>query len=241
MRLLIAVPTYNEVENIPRISQEILNAAPKCHLLFIDDNSPDGTGDLINEISKADKRIVVLHRISKLGIGSAHQTAIKYAYQHGYEILLTMDADLTHDPVSIPEMVDIASTGQIVVASRFIGKDGISTWTLRRKLLTKLGHLLTRSLLNLPYDATGAFRAYNLQQIDKSVFNLIISTGYSFFFESLKILDLNGIKVQEISVKLSSMSKGKSKMKMKDILKSIRFMLYLGVRSRLKKQQLIID
>ena len=230
MKLLIAIPTYNEAENVRTICQRVLEAVPDCCLLFVDDNSPDGTGNLLDQIVKTDERVVVCHRDSKLGIGSAHQTAIKYAYENDVNTLVTMDADLTHSPEHIPELTKLLKFSDVVVASRFVGEGGLEGWSFTRKAMTHLGHLMTRFLLQLPYDASGAFRAYNLTNIPKSIFKNVDSTGYAFFFESLKIIHTEKISISEYPIVLPSRTYGHSKMKMSDIIRSISFMLYLSFK-----------
>ena len=238
---LIAIPTYNEVENIDLISQRVLGAVPNCHLLFIDDNSPDGTGERLDHLSSLDKRISVIHRSGKLGIGSAHQAAISYAYKNSAEILVTMDADLTHSPEHIPALINLLSTADVVIASRFLEHGGLADWNLGRKAMTKLGHLLTQTLLRLPYDASGAFRIYNLSNIPFECFGLVKSEGYSFFFESLKILEMNNTRIVEHPVVLPSRTYGTSKMKLRDITKSICFMIVLSYASLRKPKSLRIN
>ena len=238
---LIAIPTYNEVENIDLISQRVLGAVPNCHLLFIDDNSPDGTGERLDQLSSLDKRISVIHRSGKLGVGSAHQAAISYAYQNSAEILVTMDADLTHSPEHIPALINLLSSADVVIASRFMEYGGLADWNLGRKAMTKLGHLLTQTLLRLPYDASGAFRIYNLSNIPFECFNLVKSEGYSFFFESLKILEMNNTRIVEHPVVLPSRTYGNSKMKLRDITKSICFMIVLSYTSLCKPNNLRIN
>ena len=150
--LLIAIPTYNEIENIDIISRRVLDAVPESQLLFIDDNSPDGTGERLDNLATQDARINVLHRSGKLGIGSAHLAAINFAYTNSVSVLVTMDADLTHSPEHIPTLLKLLSSADVVVASRFIDNGGLSDWNLKRRAMTLLGHLLTRVLLQIPYD-----------------------------------------------------------------------------------------
>jgi len=238
LNLLIAIPTYNEAENVGIICQRVLDAVPDCCLLFIDDNSPDGTGDLLDQLAKDDHRVVVCHRESKQGIGSAHQLAIKYAYENAVNTLVTMDADFTHSPEHIPELTKLLKFSDVVVASRFIGEGGLEGWSFTRKAMTHLGHLLTRFLLQLPYDASGAFRAYNLTNIPKSTFELVDSTGYAFFFESLKIMHIKKISISEYPIVLPTRTYGHSKMKLRDIVRSLSFMLFLSFKTIIRKNQL---
>jgi dolichol-phosphate mannosyltransferase len=240
MSPLIAIPTYNEVDNIDLISKRVLDAVPECHLLFIDDNSPDGTGQRLRHLSKLDNRISVIHRSDKLGIGSAHLVAIEYAYKNSIDVLVTMDADLTHSPEHIPQLLELLRSAEVVIASRFMGNGGLSDWNFTRKLTTHLGHLLTRILLQIPYDSSGAFRAYRISKIPVMLFSLIQSNGYSFFFESTKILEINRTRITEMPVVLPSRTYGHSKMKTKDIFKSVSFMISLSIRSIFKSDDLMI-
>ena len=240
MSPLIAIPTYNEVDNIDLISKRVLDAVPQCHLLFIDDNSPDGTGQRLNHLSKQDNRISVIHRREKLGIGSAHRAAIEFAYKNSIDVLVTLDADLTHSPEHIPQLLELLSSAEVVIASRFIGNGGLSDWNFNRKVTTHLGHLLTKILLQVPYDSSGAFRAYRISKIPVMLFSIIQSSGYSFFFESIKILEMNKIRITEMPVVLPSRTYGHSKMKTQDILKSVSFMISLSIRSIFKSDGLKI-
>ena len=230
MSLLIAIPTYNEAENVEIICQRVLDSVPDCTLLFIDDNSPDGTGELLDIISSNDKRVIVIHRTSKLGIGSAHQTAINHAYQNGMTELITLDADFTHSPEHIPAMLDLLQFCDVVVASRFIGEGGLEGWSWGRKAMTHLGHVLTTVLLRLPFDASGAFRAYNLKNVSKKTLEMTSSPGYAFFFESLKILHLNKVSIKEYPIVLPTRTYGHSKMKVRDIVRSLSFMVFLSIK-----------
>lgn len=241
MSPLIAIPTYNEVDNIDLISKRVLDAVPECHLLFIDDNSPDGTGERLNHLSKQDGRIRVIHRSGKLGIGSAHHAAIEYAYKNSIDVLVTMDADLTHSPEHIPKLLALLSSAEVVIASRFIESGGLSDWNFKRKVMTKLGHILTKILLQIPYDSSGAFRAYRISKIPVQLFSLIQSNGYSFFFESIKILEMNKTRITEMPIVLPSRTYGHSKMKTKDIFKSVSFMISLSIRSIFKSGDLMIS
>jgi dolichol-phosphate mannosyltransferase len=178
----------------------------------MDDNSPDGTGDIIDELAKHSPRVFASHRPKKLGIGHAHREGINWAYAHGYTQLITMDCDFTHPPSSIPEILEVAhaSDADVVVGSRYLRKDSLVGWNPLRLFLTYTGHFLTKSLLGMSQDATGGFRFYRLDRIPRSVFALVSSTGYSFFFESLYILYLNGFTIGEIPISLPPRTYGHS-------------------------------
>ena len=238
MSLLIAIPTYNEAENVEIICQLVLDSVPDCTLLFIDDNSPDGTGELLDIISSNDKRVIVIHRTSKLGIGSAHQTAINYAYQNTMSELITLDADFTHSPEHIPAMIDLLKSCDVAVASRFISEGGLDGWSKGRKAMTHLGHVLTTTLLQLPFDASGAFRAYKLSSIPRAILLRAESTGYAFFFESLKILHLNGLSIKEYPIVLPARTYGHSKMKVSDVVRSLIFLITLALKILVNKNKM---
>ncbi|TAL59404.1 MAG: glycosyltransferase [Bacteroidetes bacterium] len=237
-KTLIFIPTYNELENVERIFREIKSCNLGADILFLDDNSPDGTGRVIDGLVEKNENTFALHRTGKLGIGSAHKTGIEWAYEKKYEVLITMDCDFTHSPSYIINFIRHSDKADIVVGSRYMKKHSLASWNLFRKFLTKLGHFLTVNLLSMPYDASGAFRLYNLKNIDKSIFSLIQSNGYSFFFESLFILNFNRKIIFEIPIELPSRTYGTSKMTWRDALGSFRFLMSLYVRKISNKKSL---
>jgi dolichol-phosphate mannosyltransferase len=238
-KTLIFIPTYNEAENVGRIFQQIMQLNLGADILFLDDNSPDGTGKIIDDIVAANKNVNVIHRKGKLGIGSAHKDGVRRAYENGYQVLVTMDCDFTHSPEYILDFIKNSDKTDIVVGSRYLKKDSLASWNFFRKSLTHLGHFLTVNLLNMPYDASGAFRLYNLKNIDKNMFSLIRSNGYSFFFESLFILNFNKKKIFEIPIELPSRTYGTSKMTWKDAWTSLQFLMSLYMRKLFNKKSLI--
>jgi len=238
---LIFIPTYNEVENVEKIFNEIKALNLNTDFLFLDDNSPDGTGKVIDTISQNNSNVFTIHRAGKQGIGSAHQDGIQWAYEHNYEILVTMDCDFTHSPSYIADFISLSKEATIVVGSRYMKKDSLATWNLFRKFLTYFGHFLTVNMLNMPYDASGAFRLYNLKNINRNLFQLIGSKGYSFFFESLFILYYNKITIAETPIELPSRTYGTSKMTYKDAWSSLKFLLKLYYRKIFYKNTLQLN
>ena len=226
-RTLVFIPTYNEAANVGDLYKEIESLGLGCDFLFLDDNSPDGTGDIIDRLAAANPRVHTIHRARKLGIGSAHVDGIHWAYVHGYEVLITMDCDFTHSPQRIPDFLDQAPAHHIVIGSRFMQKDSLPGWNAFRRALTYGGHFMTNFLLRMPLDATGAFRLYRLDRVPADIFGLIVSKGYSFFFESLYVLWLNGAEVKEIPISLPARTQGNSKMQIKDAYQSFRLLLKL--------------
>ncbi len=242
-QLLVFIPTYKESENV-KIIYQLLKAVilpEPFDILFLDDNSPDGTGQIIDQIAKTDSTVHAIHRPQKQGIGSAHQAGIAWAYANGYEKLITMDCDLTHSPEYLTHFYK-ASQGegvQLVIGSRYLQKDSLKSWNLFRKTLTKFGHFLTRYLLKMPFDASGAFRLYNLNEIPQDVFKLVGSVSYSFFFESLLILHLNKIKIAEIPIVLPKRTYGSSKMSLKDAWVSLQFLFKMFSIIHFRKKTLL--
>lgn len=221
-RPLVFVPTCNERENVGPLVRDLLALPLELDLLFVDDNSEDGTGLALDELATQVPGLFVLHRPSKLGIGSAHRDGIRWAYQHGYRDLVTMDCDFTHPPARVPELLQKAGEGlDVVVGSRYLAADSLPGWNPYRKTLTKVGHLLTRVCLGMPYDATNAFRYYRLSAIPEAAFDLVASTGYSFFFESLFVLHFNGFSIGQIPIALPKRTYGHSKMDAREISRSM--------------------
>lgn len=231
-RLLIFIPTYNEVDNVQAIYREICTLQLDTDFLFLDDNSPDGTGRIIDGMANDSPRVYAVHRPGKLGIGSAHRDGIQWAYDHGYKVLVTMDCDFTHQPQSIVRFLEQAADHDVVIGSRFMGKDSLPDWNLLRRVITHFGHFMTRLMLGMPLDATGAFRSYRLDRIPPGVFNLVQSRGYSFFFESLYICWLNGLSVKEIPVTLPARTQGHSKMTIRDAVQSFKILISLRRRRK---------
>ncbi|MBI3501278.1 MAG: glycosyltransferase [Bacteroidetes bacterium] len=240
-KTLIFIPTYNEVENVGRIFLEIKSFNLGADILFLDDNSPDGTGEVIDKLANAHPNVFVIHRSKKSGIGSAHQEGIAWAYEKKYEVLITMDCDFTHSPSYIFNFIQSSDKAEIVVGSRYMKKHSLASWNLFRKTLTHFGHFLTVTLLDMPYDASGAFRLYNLKNIDQKLFQLIKSPGYSFFFESLFIMNYNKVRIFEIPIELPSRTYGTSKMSWNDAWKSLMFLWDLYKRKTFSKKSLTLN
>jgi len=238
-QLLIFVPTFNEAENVEVLFNQIHALNLDADLLFLDDNSPDGTGQIIDRIAAENASVYTIHRTGKLGIGSAHATGIRWAYEHGYKLLVTMDCDFTHSPDRISDFLAQAENFDVVVGSRYLQEGSLKTWNALRKTLTHVGHLLTTTLLRMPYDATGAFRLYRLDRIPAGTFDLVSSQSYSFFFESLYVLWLNGHSVKEIPLELPARTYGHSKMVLKDVVRSTWLLGYLFLKTRIDRQALL--
>jgi dolichol-phosphate mannosyltransferase len=182
---LIVVPTYNERDNVRAIAGRLLAALPAAELLFVDDNSPDGTGALLDELAAAEPRLHVMHRAGKLGLGTAYVEGFGWGLARGYDYLIEMDADGSHDPRYLPPMVALAQDGaDVVVGSRYVPGGGTENWGLGRKLLSRGGSLYARIVLGIDLrDVTAGFVCWRRAALEAIDLPTITSNGYSFQIE----------------------------------------------------------
>jgi dolichol-phosphate mannosyltransferase len=239
-KIVVIIPTYNESKNVEFLLNEINNLNLDLDLLFIDDNSPDLTGNILDSLAKKQTNVTIIHRPIKSGIGSAHKFGLKWAYENDYCFALTMDADFTHSPEYIPTFIEKINDADIIIGSRYLVEDGVASWNLYRKTLTKLGHFITKLFLNMPYDSTGAFRMYNLKKIPLYFLNSVNSNGYSFFYESLFVLYFNKYKIIEIPTILPARVYGSSKMKYNDIFSSLTNLVHTFLTKKINKEKYIV-
>lgn len=240
-KTLVFIPTLNEEKNVKIIYEKIKLLKINVDYLFIDDDSSDGTLEILKELSLKDKRLSFIHRTNNKGIGSAHVQGIKFAYENSYEIIITMDCDLSHSPQDIIKFISASKKGDIIIGTRFKNKKSIEDWNFYRKCLTRLGNFATLFFLGLNFDTTGAFRLYNLRNINHNFLNLITFNRYSFFFESLYILNLNKYKIIEIPINLPSRVYGESKQTFKDIFIGFKNLLLIFYRRLFNKKKYIIN
>lgn len=236
-KTLVFIPTYNEKDNIEWLFQGLKSLNLPLDILFVDDNSPDGTGKQLDEVAKQDPRVTVIHREGKQGIGSAHKVGIQYAYDKKYDLLITMDADLTHSPKDIPKLLSHVDQFDTVVGSRYMQENSLDGWNVVRKMLTKTGNLLTTWLLGLRQDATGAFRLYRLDLVPQELFQSVESNGYSFFFESLHLIHQSRFKIKEVPISLPPRTYGSSKMSYRDAFKSLLVLFQLFFQGLFRRKR----
>lgn len=238
--LLVFIPTYNECENVKKICSQILALGIDLDILFLDDNSTDGTGAILKSLVKKYSNVQAVFRACKLGVGSAHLDGIRWAYDHGYKKLITMDCDFTHSPSYLPDFISRSNDYDVIVGSRYLLRSSLSDWNLFRKFLTHSGHFITKHLLGMKYDATGAFRLYCLDRVPRQLFDLVRSKGYSFFFESLYVLQVNGFRIVEFPILLPARTYGHSKMDISEVFSSIQRLLSLYTGVVIKKKQYLL-
>ena len=232
-RILVIIPVLNEVKNINPIVKK-LRKNNKFDVLFIDDNSTDGTVQNILTEKKKYKRIFLIRRPKKLGIGSAHKDGLKWGYKKRYSIIITMDCDGTHNPIYINRMIKLLSSKKIdlVSTNRFLQKNSLDDWSLWRKKLTTLRHHVIKLLLNIKFDSSGAFRCYNTKKIKLQDILNAKNESYSFFWESIFILSKK-YEIREIPIKLPGRLSGSSKMKLKDIFSAVIYLFKIFLKKRL--------
>ncbi len=240
-RTLIFIPTYNEADNAPLMCRELDALGLDCDVLFVDDNSPDGTGRILEGLKSEYPRLIVQHRTGKLGIGSAHFEAIAWAYDQGYHLLVTMDGDFSHTPSDIPAMIRAAEHCDVSVGSRWVRPNSLPGWNLFRRCATVTGHFLTKVVLGIPQDASGAFRGYRLDRLPRDVFRPIKSRDYAFFFESLFIIHRNGFTIAEVPIALPARTYGHSKMSMLAALKSAGYVFELFFASLRRPKYFMLE
>ena len=233
MKTLVIIPTLNESQNISKLLVKLSRLYKNIDILVVDDNSTDGTYDIVLKLASKLKNIKIISRKKDIGIGSAHLRGISYAYKKKYHICITMDADGTHDPKKIRHMLKIIKLNkfQIINTNRFKDKKSIEDWPLIRRAITLLRFFLVKLLLNTDFDSSGGFRCYNLYQIKKSHFYLAKNKNYFFLIESLYFFQKLNYKIYEISNKLKFRSANKSKMKIKHIFESFYDLLSLRFKN----------
>ncbi len=221
MKLLIFTATYNESGSISRLIQEIQVFSPEADLYIIDDNSPDGTGRILDEISKKNKNLTILHRNGKLGLGSAHIQAMKYAVLNDYDVLITMDADFSHNPKYLPQMIELIKDHDFVIGSRYIQGGGLE-YGFVRTLISKTANFLARLLLSIKLkECTTSYRAFRKELLIPILNEKITSTGYSFFFEMVYIISRLTDKVTEFPIFFADRIDGESKISKNEIYRGI--------------------
>jgi len=233
-RVLVATATYNEIENLPIFVARLREALPDVELLVIDDNSPDGTGTWCDEQVAADGKIHCIHRQGKLGLGTAIVAAMKYAVDNQFDILVNMDADLSHPPEMIQKLVDAAQrcgvSQTVAIGSRYAEGGGIEGWPAKRHFMSRAINLYSRILLRLPtQDCSGSFRAYPVALLKLVKFKELHSTGYSFFEEILYRLKEKGARFVEVPYTFIERVHGVSKINLKEAAKAVAVIGRVGI------------
>jgi dolichol-phosphate mannosyltransferase len=212
-RVLVVIPTYNEADNIRSITDRVRRAVPSVDILVADDNSPDGTGVIADELAVADDHIFVLHRAGKEGLGAAYKAGFAWAKNKGYDAVVEMDADGSHAPEELSLLLDQLRDHDAVLGTRYIAGGSVHNWPMRRLVLSRGGNIYIRMALGMPFkDATGGYRAYRMPVLDAINVDTVASTGYSFQVELAWRAHRQGFRVTEVPITFTEREHGVSKM-----------------------------
>ncbi len=231
VRALVILPTYNEAENVLPLAREILAADDRLEILVVDDNSPDGTGDLVEGAGRKDPRIHLVRRPAKLGLGTAYLEGFRFGLDRGYDLVLTMDCDGSHHPRHLPAILAAIEDADLVIGSRYVRGGGIVNWAWYRRALSRFANFYARSLLRLPVrDCTGGYRCYR-RKVLKTVRPFEIrSSGYSFLEEMVWRTDRCGFRIVEVPILFEDRTRGDSKIDSSEIYRAAWHVLRAALR-----------
>lgn len=223
MKSVVVIPTYNEKENIGKMFDEIFKYLPETGILVVDDNSPDGTADIIKARMKDDNRIHIIERQGKMGLGTAYCAGFSWALENNYDVVFEMDADFSHNPKDLPRLLDTLNQGyDLVIGSRYIEGMNVVNWPLQRLILSYGASLYTRIITGMPIrDCTGGFKCFRASALEKIDFDTIHSNGYGFQIEMNYRVWKNKDKIKEISIVFTDRVNGVSKMNKKIIYEAV--------------------
>jgi len=231
MKTLIVIPTYNEKENIEKLVFRIFNLRGNYNILFVDDNSPDGTGAIINKLAEKDKRVHIIHREKKMGIGKAYVDGFKYALKKDFEYIIQMDADFSHDPKYIPSFLEKIKEYDLVIGSRYCKGINVKNWSLFRRFLSIFASKYVKFFTRMPFhDTLGGFRCYRREVLECIDLDTIFSDGNVFLMEMLFIAYKKGYKITEIPIVYVYRESGHSKMSRKVIFEAFYKVPFIRMR-----------
>jgi dolichol-phosphate mannosyltransferase len=231
-RILVALATYNERDNLAPLLRDIHAVVPAADVLIIDDGSPDGTGKLADELAAADPRIHVVHRPGKQGLGTAILAGLRYARAQAIDLYVNMDADFSHSPRYLPALLAGMATHDLMIGSRYVPGGGVSHWPWSRRLMSRGVNLLVRVLLRVPArDASGGFRCYRMAKLPWADLDRLSSHGYSFQEEVLYRCWRAGCRIGETPIVFENRRAGSSKVNPREVFRSLALLLWLGGRA----------
>ena len=222
-RILVIIPTYNELSNLPRKIPLVLGEDPRIEVLVVDDASPDGTGDAADEMAKENARVHVLHREAKEGLGKAYLAGFAWALQRDFELILEMDADISHPTEALPSIISAAESHDVVVGSRYVdGRVTVSNWPMSRLLVSYFGSLYARTITRMPIrDATGGFNCWHRRVLESVQLERVRSNGYAFQIELKYRAWRKGFSLTEVPILFTERDEGDSKMSKKIVREAV--------------------
>lgn len=229
-KTLIFTATYNEKENIKILIEKIVNLNKDTDILVIDDNSPDQTGELLKDLQKTMSNLKVIIRGKKLGLDTAHKLAFNYSKENNYQKLITLDADLSHDPMEIPKIIDLLDANSFVIGSRYMD-GGRCEMSFLRLILSIIGNKIIKYILNIKSNEfTTSFRGFNLVKLTNFNLDMVNSKGYSFFMETIFILNKLGYNIYEIPIQFKNRTQGKSKIPKLEVLRTLKNLFIILIK-----------
>ena len=222
MKALVIIPTYNEADNVSAIIDEVLKQDKNLEVLIVDDNSPDGTSEIVEKKQKKNKKIHLLKRAGKMGLGSAYVAGFKYALEQNFDYIFEMDADFSHDPAVIPDMLKAIKDNDLVIGSRYLGGINVVNWPLRRLMLSFFAAHYVRFITGMPInDPTGGFKCFRRKVLETIDLDKILADGYSFQIEMNFRTWRKKFKIKEIPIVFTDRRSGQSKMSKKIVREAV--------------------
>ncbi|MGH3443192.1 MAG: polyprenol monophosphomannose synthase [Nitriliruptorales bacterium] len=227
---LVTIPTFNERDSVEQVVTGVLAAVPDADVLVVDDASPDGTGELVDALARREPRVHVLHRERKLGLGSAYRTGFAWGLARGYEVFVEMDADLSHDPASLPEILRLTTQADLVIGSRYVAGGGTRNWPWHRRALSRGGNVYVRVVTGVPVaDATSGYRAFRRSVLETIEVGGLRSEGYSFQLETVLSAWRAGFAIAEVPITFVERRHGASKISRRIVLEAVWRVLVWGL------------
>ena len=240
-RIVVIVPTYDERENLPLITARVRAAVPEADVLVADDNSPDGTGVLADELAAADDHVHVMHRRGKEGLGAAYLAGFDWALDHGYDVVVEMDADGSHQPEQLPRLLEALRDADLVLGSRWVPGGSVVNWPKSREFLSRGGSLYTRMMLGVPMrDATGGYRAFRADTLRKLDLTGVESAGYCFQVELGWRAVKAGMRVREVPIEFVERELGASKMSQRIVVEALWRVTVWGAQDKTAKAKALL-
>jgi dolichol-phosphate mannosyltransferase len=239
-RALVIIPTYNEAGSIAEVIDRLFAATDSAvHVLVVDDGSPDGTAEIVGEISTVEpERVHLLRRNAKTGLGRAYVTGFKWALQRDYRAVIEMDADLSHDPAVVPKLLDALRDSDLVIGSRYVPEGGTENWGLLRRFLSRGGNEYARLLLRFGVrDSTSGFRAFRAEMLSRLDLDQMHSEGYAFQIETTRRVHRAGGRIVEVPITFTERVAGRSKMDRRIVIEALRRVTFWGLADRFRSSR----
>ncbi|MGJ9412324.1 polyprenol monophosphomannose synthase [Aeromicrobium sp. CF4.19] len=241
MRVLVVVPTYDEAESLPDVLARLLLAVPDADVLIVDDSSPDGTGDIAEQLASGEPRLHVLHRPGKEGLGAAYRAGFAWGLGRGYDVLVEMDADGSHQPEELPALLRALPGAEMVIGSRWVKGGSVVNWPWYRRLISRGGTWYARRLLALPvHDTTAGFRAVRGATLERIGYETMASQGYCFQIDMTRRVDAAGLTTLEVPIAFVEREHGRSKMSGAIVREALWRVTLWGLQRRLCRRRRVV-